>query len=282
MSITFNKMNEEHNNLLIVDALNLAFRWKHIGATDFYEDYLRTVDSFKKSYKAKYVIITTDKGDSWYRKAIDPLYKSNRDERFAGQTEAENLAFKQFMEDYRATLEHLRNNTKYPVLQFDSTEADDIAAYIVNSIKKLNIEHTWLLSTDKDWDLLLRDNVSRFSYVTRKEISVNNWESTHGYEHEHHLSIKCLMGDSGDNVPGIPGIGPKRASSLVKQYGSALDILDALPIQSNLKFIKALNASGDRIMLNYKLMDLATFCDDALGDNTTEIDRILKEYLTDG
>lgn len=279
MSISFGKMNEEHNNLLIVDALNLAFRWKHIGATDFYEDYLRTIDSFKKSYKAKYVIIATDQGDSWYRKAIDPLYKANREEKFATQTEAENQAFLEFMADYRLSLDHLRNTTKYPVIQYRETEADDIAAYIVDKVSSYNIGHTWLLSTDKDWDLLLRDDVSRFSYVTRKEISINNWDSTHDYLHEDHLSIKCLMGDSGDNVPGIVGIGPKRAVTLVKQYGSALDIFDSLPLQSNLKFIKALNESGNRIMLNYRLMDLITFCADALGDNTEDIDRILKEYL---
>lgn len=282
MSITFNKINEEGSNLLIVDALNLAFRWKHIGAKDFFEDYLRTLESFKKSYKAKYVIIATDQGDSWYRKAIDPLYKANREEKFANQTEAENRAFAEFIADYRLSLDHIRNKTNYPVLQYKDTEADDIAAYIVGKVKNFNIDHTWLLSTDKDWDLLIREDVSRFSYVTRKEISLNNWDSTHNYAHEHHLSIKCLMGDSGDNVPGIPGIGPKRAAALVKEYGSALDILDCIPLQSKLKFITALNASGDRIMLNYKLMDLITFCHDALGDNTLEIDKILGEYLPNG
>jgi hypothetical protein len=51
-----------------------------------------------------------------------------------------------------------------------------------------------------------------------------------------------------------------------------------LPIESKLKYIKTLNQSGDRILLNYQLMDLVTFCKDALGENTKQIDEILKDY----
>ena len=57
MSKSFKLMQETDNTLMIVDSLNLAFRYKHSGATDFAEDYLRTVNSLKKSYKANKVII---------------------------------------------------------------------------------------------------------------------------------------------------------------------------------------------------------------------------------
>lgn len=280
MSKPFKQISEEGSNLLIVDALSLAFRWKHVGATDFYEDYLQTVNSFKRSYKAKYVIIATDQGNSSYRKSLHPEYKATRKEKFEEQTEAEKKIFELFFEDFQYALDHIRNTTEYPVIQFNKTEADDIAAYIVSKLPNYsNIEHTWLLSTDADWDLLLQKNVSRFSYVTRKEITLDNWLSTHDYDQKDHLSIKCLMGDSGDNIQGVPGIGPKRAAHLVKEYGSALDIADVLPISSNLKFIKSLNSCHDRLILNYQLMDLITFCSEALGENTMEIDRILDGYI---
>jgi DNA polymerase-1 len=87
------------------------------------------------------------------------------------------------------------------------------------------------------------------------------------------------MGDTGDNVLGVEGIGPKRAQQLVAEYGTAIDIVAELPIESKLKYIKTLNQSGDRILLNYQLMDLVTFCKDALGENTTEIDKTLQEYI---
>lgn len=279
MSKSFQQVSEQENSLMIVDALNLAFRWKHSGATDFAEDYKRTVDSLKKSYKAKWVIIAADQGSSSYRKSIYPEYKQNRKDKFAEQTEAEKAAFEMFFEDYQKTLDHLRESTNYPVIQFKATEADDIAAYITSVTKQYPVEHTWLISSDKDWDLLINENTSRFSYVTRKEVTANNWHTHYDFPHEDYISVKCLMGDSGDNVIGVEGIGPKRAKALVEEFGTALDIVAALPIQSKLKYIKSLNDSGDKIMLNYQLMDLVTFCRDALGENTQTIDNTLQDYI---
>ena len=279
MSKSFNRIVEQENNLLIVDSLNLAFRWAHSGATDFAEDYKRTVDSLKKSYKAKWVIIAADQGSSSYRKGIYPEYKQNRKDKYAEQTEEEAAKFALFFEDYQATLEHFRNTTDYPVIQFKQTEADDIAAYIVSMRKDIPVDHTWLISTDRDYDLLIADDVSRFSYVTRKEVTANNWHTHYDFTQDEYISIKCLMGDAGDNVLGVEGIGPKRAHSLVQEYGTALDIVAELPIPSKLKFMKALNESGDRIMLNYQLMDLVTFCHDALGENTDTIKQLVKDYV---
>ncbi|MFN7094874.1 MAG: 5'-3' exonuclease H3TH domain-containing protein [Burkholderiales bacterium] len=282
MSKSFKQVTEQENILMVVDALNLAFRWKHSGATDFQEDYIRTVDSLRKSYKAKWVIIAADQGSSSYRKAIFPDYKQNRKDKFAEQTDAEKAAFEMFFEDYQKTLDQLRNQTTYPVIQFDKTEADDIAAYIAKFVNSSSIvDHCWLISSDRDWDLLISEKVSRFSYVTRKEITANNWTSHYDFTKDEYISIKCLTGDTGDNVPGVPGIGPKRALQLVQEYGTALDIVAQLPINSKLKYIQALNQSGDQIMLNYQLMDLETFCQDALGDNTKQMDQILENYINE-
>lgn len=279
MSKTFQQVSSEENCLMVVDALNLAFRWKHTGATDFAEDYLRTVDSLRKSYKARWVIVAADQGSSSYRKEIYPDYKQNRKDKFAEQTEAEREAFERFFEDYQATLDYIRTNTPYPVIQFKQTEADDIAAYIVQQIKKYPVDHTWLISSDKDWDLLVSEQTSRFSYVTRKEITANNWHTHYDFPQESYISIKCLMGDTGDNVRGVEGIGPKRAQQLVEEYGTAIDIVANLPISSKLKYIKTLNEQGDRILLNYRLMDLVSYCQDALGSNTAEINNTLTEYI---
>jgi len=279
MSKTFQEVSEQENCLMVVDALNLAFRWKHSGATDFAEDYKRTIDSLKKSYKARWVVIAADQGSSSYRKQIYPEYKQNRKDKFAEQTEAERAAFELFFEDYQVSLDNIRLTTDYPVLQYKQTEADDIAAYITNIRSTLPVDHIWLISSDKDWDLLVGEQVSRFSYVTRKEVTANNWHTHYDFPHEHYISVKCLMGDTGDNVLGVEGIGPKRAKQLVEQYGSALDIVAELPIESKLKYIKTLNQSGDRILLNYQLMDLVSFCKDALGDNTQHINTVLQEYV---
>ncbi len=256
MSKTFSKITEQENTLLVVDSLNLAFRYKHSGATDFAEDYLRTVQSLKKSYKASHVIIAGDMGSSSYRKAIYPEYKQNRKDKFENQTDAEKAAFELFFEDFTKTLEHIAESTDYPVLRFQGVEADDIAAYIVSKKSKLPIHDIWLVSSDKDWDLLVQPNVSRFSYVTRKEVTVDNWNDHYDFNPEDYISIKCLTGDSGDNVAGVPGIGPKRAVGLVNEYGSTYDIIASIPISGRYKYIQALNECKDQLELNYKLMDL--------------------------
>ena len=118
--------------------------------------------------------------------------------------------------------------------------------------------------------------MSRFSYITRKEVTVDNWSTHYEVDRNHYISYKCLVGDKGDNVAGITGIGPKRAVSLIKDLGSAYDIYDNLPINSKYKHIQELNANGEVLLTNYQLMDLLTYCEDAIGaDNISEIDRKL-------
>jgi len=185
-----------------------------------------------------------------------------------------------FFEDFTKTLEHIADNTDFPVLRFQGVEADDIAAYIVSKKSKLPIDDIWLVSSDKDWDLLVQPNVSRFSYVTRKEVTFDNWNDHYDFNPEDYISIKCLTGDSGDNVVGVPGIGPKRAVGLVNEYGSTYDIIASIPISGRYKYIQALNECKDTLELNYKLMDLVTFCEEAIGtENCKQIDETLELYL---
>ena len=279
MSLSFKQATADNNNLLIIDAINMGFRWKHSGATDFCDEYIKVVDSFKKSYKASHVIIACDKGSSSYRKALSPEYKQNRKDKQALQTDAEKAAFELFFQEFERTMLKIQEETKYPVLRFQGVEADDIAAYIVSKKKALPVNDIWLISSDKDWDLMIQPGVSRFSYVTRKEVTHDNWRTHYDFDPEDYISIKCLTGDTGDNVLGVPGIGPKRAQSLVSEYGSTWDIIASIPLAGKYKYIEALNSCRDQLILNYKLMDLVTHCREALGEaNCHEIDQTLQLY----
>jgi len=262
MGFSFNEKLES-NSTLIVDALNLAFRWKHQGRTDFRYDFDRTIQSLAVSYSCSRIIVASDWGSSSYRKIISDKYKQNRKDKFAEQTEEEKIAFEEFFEEYEASLEVAAEN--YMVLRYQGVEADDIAAHLVKYKDTYNLGTIWLISSDRDWDLLIQKDVSRFSYVTRKEVTLENWDTHYDCTPEEYISVKCLMGDKGDNVAGFPGIGPKRAVSLVKEYGSAYDIYEAVPINSKYKFIQGLNENPEQILQNYELMDLITYCDDALG-----------------
>lgn len=261
------------NNLMIVDGLNLAFRYKHANKKLFSLEYLEMVRSLARSYEAKDIIILGDGGSS-YRKTIFPNYKGNREELRAKQTEEEAQEFKEFLEEFDKTLQLL--NRSYKTFKFIGVEADDIAAYLVQILKD-KYEHIWLISSDKDWDLLVDDTVSRFSYRTRKETTKENWNEHYAYAPEDHISIKVLMGDKGDNVPGVDGIGEKRAYTIIKQFGpTAFDIYDSLPIESKYKYIQNLNNFKEQLLVNYQLMDLKTYAEEAIGnDNIKQIKREL-------
>ena len=271
------KLINDGNCTLIVDALNLAFRWKHQGRTDFRYDYQNTVKSLAKSYDCKRIIITADWGSSTYRKTIAPDYKQNRKDKFAEQSEEERIAFEEFFEEFEESLDLLRE--EYPILRYKGVEADDIAAHLVKYRQEYDLDYIWLISSDRDWDLLIQENVGRFSYVTRKEVRLDNWKEHYEVSPEQYISLKCLTGDKGDNVPGIPGIGPKRAVQLIRDYGDAMDIYNSTPIESRYKYIQALNENAEQLLVNYELMDLMTYCDDAIGqDNIEDIGRVLDEY----
>ena len=271
MAFNFNeRVGGNENIVLIVDALNLAFRWKHQGRTDFRDQYVETVKSLANSYNCGRVIITADWGSSSYRKEILPEYKQNRKEKYAEQTEEEKQAFIDFFEEYEETLELLADS--YEVLRFKGVEADDLAAHLVKQKTKYGFEEIWLVSSDRDWDLLVQEGVNRFSYVTRKEVTLNNWNEHYNVSPEEYISFKCLTGDKGDNVPGISGIGPKRAEQLIRDYRDAMTIYDNIPIDGKYKYIQELNANGEVLLKNYELMDLITYCDEAIGaDNLSEI-----------
>jgi len=273
VAFNFKKLAEKgERKTIVIDALNLAFRWKHQGRTDFRHDYLQTVKSLAQSYKCGNIIITADWGSSTYRKALSPDYKQNRKDSYEKQTEAEKQAFVDFFDEYEGTLELLAES--FEVFRYKGVEADDIAAHLVKRKTEYKLEDIWLVSSDRDWDLLIQDGVNRFSYVTRKEVTINNWDEHYNVTPEEYISFKCLTGDKGDNVPGINGIGPKRAEQLITEYGDALNIYDNIPIDGKYKYIKELNANAEVLLLNYELMDLVTYCDDAIGaDNVSDIKR---------
>ena len=266
---------KERENILLIDGLNLAFRYKHAGNATFANDYLKTVNSLAKSYGAKHVLVLSDWGKSSYRKELYPDYKGDREIKIQTQTPEEKEFFEVFIEEFNSALELC--SQYHTVFKFKGVEADDLAAYIAKfSLKSFN-GHIWLVSSDKDWDMLIDDKVSRFSYVTRKEYTKENWNEHYDFPLEHLLSIKVLEGGK-DNVKGIDGIGIKRAASLIEKYGSAFDIYDELPLAGSAKYIQNLNLNGETILLNMLLMDKITYCKEAIGkDNITEINKRLKE-----
>jgi DNA polymerase-1 len=268
-----------NGNLLIVDGLNLAFRWKHQKKEFFKVEYVRTIESLAKSYGAGQIVVLGD-GGSDYRKAIDPEYKANRKERYADQTEEDRREFMNFLGEFQKCID-LCKEKGYLTIKYNGVEADDIAAVIALNREECNIQDIWLVSSDKDWDLLITENISRFSTVTRKETTLENWDEHYDFHPDMYLTFKCLCGDKGDNVPGVNGIGPKRASSLIAEHGDVFDIMTQLPISSKYKFMQNLNEFGaENLAKNIELMDLSYDPDGQVLGHEQEIIGLVKNYVS--
>lgn len=273
------------NVVLIIDGLNLAFRWKtrptkwdpEPPQSAFADEYLNVVKSLSKSYKAGKVIIACDAGSEW-RRNLHPDYKQNRRDKQLTQTEYEKQVFEDFIAEFNTAIARMKEYGKWLILRVPGVEADDIAAYACKLAPRLN-KKVWLVSSDKDWNLLVDTHVSQFSYVTRKEYTWDNWDEHYDFSIDEYISIKCLQGDMGDNVRGVESIGPKRALALVKQYGSAMDIAEAIPIPGKSVYIRNLNESRDVILRNYMLMDLKTYCEDSIGEHLPSLKQELESFM---
>lgn len=272
--VTFTAPGINNQNLMILDAMNVAFRYKHSGVAKFVDEYLTMVLSLAKSYNAGTIIAAADWGGSTYRKELLPEYKANRKVLVEKQTAEEKEQSRKFFDEYERVLEAMDKHPRIQLLRYKGVEADDIAAFIVDRLHDYGFDQAWLISSDRDWDLLVGPHVSRFSTVTRKEVTLDTWD--YPVPPEQYISYKVLMGDSGDNIGGIPGVGPKRATALIEEYGSALDVYDACPLPGKQKFIQAVNENRELILRNYELMDLRTYCQEAIGHaNVQDIGRRL-------
>lgn len=275
---SFDEYTLDSNRLLLVDGLNLAFRWMHYKSLDFSQDYINTVYSIAQSYKCGRIVIVTDYGQCKYRTNIFPEYKGNRKEKRAQQSDEEKQFFEDFFKELDRTYEELKNDD-VPVFKYSNIEADDLAAFIVNNRENFGLDHIWLISSDRDWDLLIEDRVSRFSYHPRKEVTKINWNDNYEIPIDKYLDFKILTGDKGDNVPGITQIGPKRAAGLIEEFGSVKTLSKNLPLKRKYKYIQNLNNNAEVLILNEKLFNIRGYCDYILGEEIR--DEIYKELSND-
>lgn len=265
----------EPKNLMVVDTLNYCFKYKHKGISSFATAFFNDIRSFAKSYKAKKVVLLGDLRGSKYRKDKYPEYKANRDKLKAEQSEEDRKFFEEFLTEYSKIMDMAKD--KYLTIREEGIEADDLAAFIAKNCKD-DYQEIWLISSDKDWDLLVEDNIKRFSYVTRKEYAESTWDEVYDIPHSLRLDIKVLQGDTGDNLPGVPGVGPKRAVSILREYGSVMDIYDNIPLPGKQKFIENLNSSKDIILRNLELMDIYSNCEEAIATvNPSLLSKIIED-----
>lgn len=111
-----------------------------------------------------------------------------------------------------------------PLLRLEGYEADDIMATLAARLASPELQ-VFLVSRDKDLDQLLTDHVSMFDPLKAEVITPASLKQTKGWTPAQAVEAQILTGDTSDNVPGVPGIGPKTAAKLLEKYGSVAEIV---------------------------------------------------------
>jgi 5'-3' exonuclease len=276
MSASWNDLAEleqnkyEENNLLLIDANNVAFRYLHRPNFDDYsQEYIKTISSLGKSYSAKRIVCCFDVGASSYRKAIYPGYKQNRK---VERTEEEKIRFTGFFNCLKDTTELL----PFEHYKFKGIEADDLITYLANNLKE-QYDNVWIVSSDRDLYQLLDHNVNIFNLFSRKEITLDSLHEDWQFTPQEFLFSRIIEGDKSDGIMGIDGIGKKRSQSLVKEYKSLDNLINNLPIAGKAKYIQNLNSGKEILLLNKQLMDLNTYLEEAI--NMSENPEVIKTIM---
>jgi DNA polymerase I len=143
-------------------------------------------------------------------------------------------------------------------------EADDIIGTISTRLRAAGLRSV-LVSRDKDLAQLVRDGDHYWDYAGERRFAYGDIEGKFGVRPERMADYQALMGDSVDNIPGVPGVGPKTAAALLSAFASreelyeGLDSVGALPIRGAAKLAAKLALHREAAYLARRLTLIA--CD---------------------
>jgi DNA polymerase-1 len=159
-----------------------------------------------KDKNPEYLAMVFDSKEPSFRKKEYPEYKANR------ELPPEDL-IPQF--DY---IKKVTRALNVPLLQVPGFEADDIIATLA---KKICVDRPVVIVTgDKDLMQLVDDRVTLFDPMKDKQTGIEGVLEKFGVDPARVIEVQALSGDPSDNVPGVPGIGPKTAIQLIQEFGS--------------------------------------------------------------
>jgi len=197
-----------------------------------------------KELAPEQIVIAFDKSRTTFRTEIYPDYKGTRD-----KTPEELTA-------QIPLLKELAEALGIPFLERDHYEADDIIGTLGTQAADEGTE-TAVVTGDRDALQLIRPHLTVM--LTKKGISEMKsydaavFEEEYGFVPGRLIDMKGLMGDSSDNIPGVPGIGPKTATKLLIAYGSIENVLDHAAEVSGKKLSTSLIEYRDQALLSKAL-----------------------------
>ncbi|CAK7323578.1 unnamed protein product [Dovyalis caffra] len=206
------------------------------------------------------IAVLDGEGGSEHRRQLLPSYKAHR-RKFSSGSSAQ--------QKYPARRSHvvmdILTKCNVPVVKIEGHEADDVVATLAGQVLQRGYKVV-IASPDKDFKQLISEDVqivlpiaelNRWSFYTLK-----HYISQYSCDPCSDLSLRCIMGDEVDGVPGIqnvaPGFGRKTALKLLKKHGSLQNLLDAAAVRTVGKQYAqdALTKHADYLRRNYEILAL--------------------------
>lgn len=247
------------NHLYLVDGSGYIFRAYHrlppltnrhgepVGAVYGYTTMLwKLADALHKADGPTHMAVILDKSSKTFRNDLYDRYKANRPPP---------------PEDLVPQFPMIRDATRafsLPCIEEAGWEADDLIA----SYAKAALAQGWLVtvvSSDKDLMQLIEPGLDLYDTMNNRRLGADAVVEKFGVGPDKLGEVLALMGDSVDNVPGVPGIGPKTAAKLIQEYGTVEGVLAAAPTMKPSKMRENLIANADLARLSRRLVTLA--CD---------------------
>jgi len=266
-----NEPETENTSILIIDGLNTFLRnfsiinhihpsGHHIGGLT---GFLKSLGyAIKMNSPTKVIIVFDGVGGSNSKRNLFPDYKANRSAnritnyRIFTDKEEENESIADQME----RLIHYLQSLPVNLISIDSIEADDVIGYLaqryegVEETKKVTI-----MSADQDFLQLVSEKVNVYSPTKKKVYNVENFQEEYGIHPKNYLLYKTFLGDKGDNVPKVKGLGEDKLLKIIPQLKESKPLeLETLleSLDPNDKWGAQLINFQHQLRINYRLMNL--------------------------
>ena len=214
--------------------------------------FLTTLLRLKEEERPDALCVTFDLHAPTFRHKADEAYKATR---------------KPMPEELRMqvpVLKEVLDTLNIHRYEMEGWEADDLIGTISRKCEAAGWDCV-VVTGDKDSLQLITDHTkvklvsTRMGQTTTKDMTPETFREQYGFEPIHMIDLKALMGDTSDNIPGVPGVGEKTAMDLIQKYGSVDAIYEKLPdIDAKPAAIKRLTAGEDAARHSYWLATIVT------------------------
>lgn len=186
-----------------------------------------------------------DYSSKTFRNALYDQYKANR-------TAPPEDLIPQF-----GLIRHATRAFNLPCIEKEGYEADDLIATYARLAEATGADVT-IVSSDKDLMQLVTPKVSMYDSMKDKQISIPEVVEKWGVTPDKMIDLQAMTGDSTDNIPGIPGIGPKTAAQLLEEYGDLDTLLARAEEIKQQKRRENIIANRAQALLSRELVTLKT------------------------